>query len=70
MRKALKILLSPEDLISSSTSRDDLVALVNVLWKMSESLEAERNRMTLKRFEGFPWPFRGVFGSDRRTCGC
>ena len=37
--KALKILLSPEDLISTSTSRDDVVALVNVLWKMSDALE-------------------------------
>lgn len=39
---ALKILLSPEDLISSTTSRDDVVALVNVLWKMSDSLEDVR----------------------------
>ena len=38
--QALKILLSPEDLISTSTSRDDVVALVNILWKMSDSLEA------------------------------
>ncbi|CAK9050991.1 unnamed protein product, partial [Durusdinium trenchii] len=39
---ALKILLSPEDLISSTTSRNDVVALVNVLWKMSDSLEDVR----------------------------
>lgn len=39
---ALKILLSPEDLISTTTSRDDVVALVNVLWKMSDSLEDVR----------------------------
>jgi hypothetical protein len=38
--KALKILLSPEDLISTTTSRDDVVALVNILWKLSDSLEA------------------------------
>ena len=42
--EAPKILLSPEDLISTSTSRDDVVALVNILWKMSDSLEARAGR--------------------------
>eukprot|EP00435_Cladocopium_sp_Y103_P070770 s285_g36.t1 len=47
---ALKILLSPEDLISTTTSRDDVVALVNVLWKMSDSLEDVR-LMTKQYYE-------------------
>jgi len=40
---ALKILLSPPDLIASTTSRDDVVALVNVLWKLSEAMEDVRS---------------------------
>lgn len=47
---ALKILLSPEDLISTTTSRDDVVALVNILWKMSDSLEDVR-LMTKQYYE-------------------
>ncbi|CAJ1350162.1 unnamed protein product [Effrenium voratum] len=47
---ALKILLSPEDLIASTTSRDDVVAMVNVLWKLSDSLEDVRT-MTKQYYE-------------------
>jgi len=36
---ALKILLSPPELISTSITRDEVIALVNVLWKLSESME-------------------------------
>jgi flavocytochrome c len=36
---ALKILLTPPELISTTTSRDEVVALVNVLWKLSEAIE-------------------------------
>lgn len=39
---ALKILLTPPALIPSTTSRDDIVALVNVLWKLSEAMEDAR----------------------------
>jgi len=40
---ALKILLSPPDMIASTTSRDDVVALVNVLWKLSDAMEDVRS---------------------------
>lgn len=36
---ALKILLTPQELIPLTTSRDEVVALVNTLWKLSESME-------------------------------
>lgn len=36
---ALKVLLTRQDLISQTTSRDEMVALINVLWKVSESLD-------------------------------
>ncbi|CAE8637630.1 unnamed protein product [Polarella glacialis] len=39
---ALKILLSPPELITSTTSRDEIVALLNVLWKLSEAMEDAR----------------------------
>lgn len=37
---ALKILLTPPELIASTTARDEVVALINVLWKLSDSMEA------------------------------
>lgn len=36
---ALKILLTPPVHIPSTTSRDEVVAMVNVLWKLSEAME-------------------------------
>mmetsp|Transcript_120085 Transcript_120085/g.299554 ORF Transcript_120085/g.299554 Transcript_120085/m.299554 type:complete len:1223 (-) Transcript_120085:541-4209(-) len=40
---ALKILLTPPELIPQTTSRDEVVALVNVLWKLSEAMEDARS---------------------------
>eukprot|EP00931_Biecheleriopsis_adriatica_P056632 TRINITY_DN33565_c0_g1_i1.p1 TRINITY_DN33565_c0_g1~~TRINITY_DN33565_c0_g1_i1.p1 ORF type:complete len:1185 (+),score=298.75 TRINITY_DN33565_c0_g1_i1:50-3556(+) len=39
---ALKILLTPPELLSSTLSHDEVVSLVNVLWKLSESMEDVR----------------------------
>jgi flavocytochrome c len=36
---ALKILLSPPELIVDTMSRDEIVALINVLWKLSEAMD-------------------------------
>jgi len=44
---ALKILLTPPELIPSTTSRDEVVALVNVLWKLSEAMEDAKELMKL-----------------------
>eukprot|EP00929_Paragymnodinium_shiwhaense_P102064 TRINITY_DN65269_c0_g1_i1.p1 TRINITY_DN65269_c0_g1~~TRINITY_DN65269_c0_g1_i1.p1 ORF type:complete len:1260 (-),score=309.65 TRINITY_DN65269_c0_g1_i1:444-4223(-) len=39
---ALKILLTPPDLMSSTIARDEVVAMVNVVWKLSDTLEDAR----------------------------
>jgi flavocytochrome c len=44
---ALKILLTPPELIASTTSRDEVIALVNVLWKLSEAMEDARELTNL-----------------------
>ena len=44
----IKILLSPTDLVAASLSRDDIVALVNVVHKFSDSLELVRARDTIE----------------------
>jgi len=36
---ALKTLLTPPELIASTLSRDEVVSMVNVLWKLSEAME-------------------------------
>lgn len=43
----IKILLTPTDLVAASLSRDDIVALVNVVHKFSDSLELVRARDTI-----------------------
>mmetsp|Transcript_83198 Transcript_83198/g.240360 ORF Transcript_83198/g.240360 Transcript_83198/m.240360 type:complete len:1161 (+) Transcript_83198:103-3585(+) len=39
---ALKILLTPPELIAQTIRRDEVVALVNVLWKLSDAIEDAR----------------------------
>jgi len=36
---ALKILLTPEDLLAKAVTRDEVGALINVVWKLSEAME-------------------------------
>jgi len=52
---ALKILLTPQELIPLTTSRDEVVALVNTLWKLSESME-DAKELTRLYAERLPTP--------------
>lgn len=58
---ALKILLTPPDLVISTTSRDEVVALVNTLWKLSEAMEDAKELTSLF------WKERKQGGGDGKS---
>jgi flavocytochrome c len=64
---ALKILLTPHVLIPSTTSRDEVVALVNVLWKLSEAMEDAKELTKLYWKEHAQGVFAGRTAVDKHV---